>query len=274
MPSKAIEMVEEVVSIPVDGADVSLVATVFRPDGPGPFPSVIVSHGEPSNASARGRYGYWRQPHLTEALVARGFAVVVPVRRGFGVTGGKYVGGYGGCSSSQPRFYEGSMRAAEDILASMRYASKLPYIDGSKMILVGQSAGGIASLAAANTKPNGLIMVANFSGGRGGQPKKTPGYPCHAEALANAIGEYAKNIDVPVLWHYVEDDDYFSPKVARMWFAAFEGNGGKGKLVVQPPFGSRAHNILLERDGIPVWGKVFDDFLLDVGIFNKNRPES
>lgn len=272
--SKSIELLEEEVSIPVDGADVSLVATIFRPEGSGPFPLVIVSHGEPSNASARGRYGYWRQPYLTEALVSRGFAVVVPIRRGFGATGGKYVGGYGGCSTSQPRFYEGSLRAAEDIVASMRYASTLPYADNSKIILVGQSAGGIASIAAASMKPTGLIMVANFSGGRGGQPKKSPGRPCHANAMADAIGEYAKRIDVPVLWHYVEDDDYFSPQIARMWFAAFEENGGKGKLVIQPPFGSQAHNILLERDGVPVWGKVFDDFLLEIGVSKKSSGSS
>lgn len=263
---KTLNVREDIVSIPVTGTDISLAATVFRPNGNGPFPLIVLSHGEPTDASKRVDYGYWRQPYLIDALVSRGFAIVVPVRRGFGATGGKYVGGFGGCSSSQPRFYEGSLRTAEDILAAMQYASGLPFVDKNKIILMGQSAGGIASLAAASTKPNGLVMVANFSGGRGGRPDKTPGVPCHADAMAEAVGMYAKSINVPVLWHYVEDDRFFSPAVARVWFSAFEKNGGTGKLVVQPPFGPRAHTILIEEDGAPIWGKAFDEFLREFDI--------
>ena len=257
---------EQIISVPVRGADVQVAATLYRPQGNGPFPLIILSHGTPSTKAERAGYGYWRKPALIDALTSRGFAVTVPIRRGFGATGGKYVAGYGGCSSNSPDFHGAGLRAAEDIIATLEYMAELPFVDANKVVLMGQSAGGIASLAAASTRPPGIVAVANFSGGRGGRPKSHPGNPCHAEAMAGAIRKYASTVNVPVLWFYAANDSYFTPDTARMWFDAFTESGGQGKLVISPPFADDGHDILLSRYGTDIWRPVLDRFLRDQGL--------
>ena len=60
------------------------VLTTFRPNGPGPFPAVIVSHGRES----RKRAVFGRSRMLAHYWLNRGFAVFAPTRIGHGVSGG------------------------------------------------------------------------------------------------------------------------------------------------------------------------------------------
>jgi len=70
------------------------------------------------------------------------------------------------------------------VLAAYEFARKLPYVDPDRMILAGQSAGGVAALYAAAQQPAGLTAVLAFAAGRGGDPALHPGVPCAAEPLA------------------------------------------------------------------------------------------
>ena len=45
-----------------------------------------------------------------------------------------------------------------DVLAAVRYAQTLPQVDRNRVVLVGQSAGGFASLAAASHAPQGWLQ--------------------------------------------------------------------------------------------------------------------
>ena len=55
-------------------------------------------------------------------------------------------------------------------------ARTLPYVDGDRMILAGQSAGGMVALYTAGTRtPPGLQAVLAFAAGRGGDPDINPG---------------------------------------------------------------------------------------------------
>jgi len=257
---KTIEHRNEEVRIPVSGSETSLATTVFYPQGSGPFPVAIFNHGTPSSKSKRLQMGKWLKAEPINALVDRGFAVMIPMRRGFGATGGRYNGSIRSCKD--PDFYHGSLGAAEDIVAAIKHAKTLPSIDSSRILLVGQSAGGIASLAAASLEPDSVRAVANFSGGRGsGRSSSTPGVPCFPERMAEAIGRYAKGIKAPVLWYYAENDSYFGPRVVRDWFGSFQQNGGRGELVIQPPFGSEGHYVFTNPGGAKHWGPVLDQFL-------------
>jgi hypothetical protein len=64
-----------------------------------------------------------------------------------------------------------------------------------------------------------------------------------------------------VLWHYVENDQYFGPDYTRTWFAAFQQAGGKGEFVMEPPFGSNGHLMFASRDAISIWLPHVHDFL-------------
>ncbi len=251
------------IEIPFSDSGFKLAGTIFRPQGEGPFPLVVLSHGNPSTASKRASYGYWHQPGIVNSLTSRGFVVIVPMRRGFGATGGEFAGSFGNCSD--PDFYTAGLADAEDILAALSFASGISYIDNTRIILMGYSAGGYASIATANLKPEGVLAVANFSGGRGGHHYKSYGVACFPGRMTETIGRYAENIDVPVLWHYAENDVFFPPYIVSQWFQAFKDGGGSGKLVIEPPYKSNGHKLLVD-DAIPVWGKAFDEFLFEFNI--------
>jgi dienelactone hydrolase len=261
---------EQIVQVPmvIDGffgkKEISLTATVFRPSGAGPFPLIVLSHGNPPSAQDRPKIKRFRIIPQIREFVKRGFVVIVPIRRGYGATGGDYAEDYGKCSA--PYYTDSGLEAAKDIIATINFAVKLPSVNPDKILLVGQSAGGFASLAAASLNPPGVIGVVNFSGGRGGRPATNPGDPCEPNSMAMTIEKYAKTTKVPVLWHYAENDRYFGPKYVREWFSDFQKAGAQGRLVMQPPFGKDGHLVFTSKDGIPIWTPEFDNFLKEIGI--------
>jgi dienelactone hydrolase len=263
----ATDLNEQVVHVPliISGTtEATLTATVYRPSGVGPFPIVVLSHGNPVNARDRFNIGRYRKRPQITVFVKRGFAVIVPIRRGFGATGGVFMEEYRSCHA--PDYFFAGQQAARDLIATIEFARTLVFVDRERILLVGQSAGGFASLAASSESPSGLIGVVNFSGGRGGDPATHPGEPCRPDSMAQTIGKFARTIKVPVLWHYAENDLFFGPKHVRAWFHAFEGAGAKGRLVIHPPFGKDGHSLFGSDSGLPIWTAEFDKFLSEIGL--------
>jgi dienelactone hydrolase len=259
---------EEIVHIPITiesfwgKKDTQITATTYRPQGAGPFPLIVLSHGSTKNASERLEIGRYRLIPQIREFIKRGFAVIVPIRRGYGVTGGDFAEDYGSCSN--PGYYEGGQESAKDLVATIKFGSKLSYMRPDQILLVGQSGGGFASLAAASQNPPGVIGVINFAGGRGGRADRNPGEPCRPEKLEDAIKRFAKTIRVPVLWFYAENDEYFSPHHVREWYQAFRDAGATGRLVIVPPFGKNGHKLFPSKGGIPIWTVEFDRFLSEI----------
>jgi len=162
---------EQVVQVPlqVELEPQVLTATTYQPPGEGPFPLVVLSHGSPGDGAVRAMMGRYRRLTQIEEFVKRGFAVIVPMRRGYGATGGRWAERYGGCAA--PDYYRAGLEAQKDLLATIAFAAKLPFVNPHRVVLVGQSAGGIASIAAASASLEGVIGVVNFSGGRGGRTR-------------------------------------------------------------------------------------------------------
>jgi dienelactone hydrolase len=264
----ATDLHETVVQVPMaekglfGTSERDIVATTYSPDGAGPFPLIVLSHGDPPDALDRPKVGRYRKLAQIRVFVQMGYFVIVPIRRGFGDTGGTYAEGSGSCR--HPDYASAGRAAAEDLLATLQFARKLPQVDPSRVILVGQSAGGFASLAAASMNPPGVVAVVNFSGGRGGNPSTHPGQPCGADMMADTIAHFAATTRVPVLWHYVENDQFFSPDVVRTWFDAFRSAGGNGQLVMEPPFGRNGHGMFGVDRAIPIWLPHFQQFVASV----------
>jgi len=258
---------EEIVTIPLSGASAEekafpLTGTLYQPPGEGRFPVVILSHGSPFYPRDRDKMGRYRLIPQITALVSRGFAVLVPMRRGYGASPGNFVEGSGSCDL--PRYEKSGAESARDVRSAIEFVGTRRSLDGSKIVLMGQSAGGFASLAAASQAPRGLVAVVNLSGGRGGNGKD--GMPCRPEVMADVIAQYARTTAVPVLWHYVENDKYFGPDAVRRWFEAFESAGGRGRLVFQPPYGGDGHLLFYAPAAVPIWSFAMDDFFRDFGL--------
>ncbi len=144
-----------------------------------------------------------------EQFVRWGFVVVVPTRRGYGGTGGKYAEGSGNCDNSD--FYGSGMESAKDINAALRYTAALPQVDPKQIVLLGQSAGGWGVLATVTHPDVPLKAVINFAGGRGGHRDMLPNNNCSPDRLVRAVGDYGAEAKFPVLWIYTENDSYFAP---------------------------------------------------------------
>ena len=240
-------------------SDYSIEVTVLRPKGLGPFGVVVLNHGVGATREARMLES--PEPFLRSAaaFAERGYAVVMPRRRGFGATGGDYAESPGSCGN--PNFRHGEREAAEDVLAAYAFAQKLPYVDPGRMILAGQSAGGVVSLYAASKSPPGLQAVIAFAAGRGADAAGKPGVPCAAAALGALFAEMGKSIKVPALLYYAENDLYFGPATARMWYGRLREGASNAELVVQPAFESNGHFVFTDPDGERSWLPAVEDFL-------------
>ena len=90
-----------------------LETTVFQPNGPGPFPLIIINHGkDPGRPNLQPRDRFY---HMASAFVKRGYAVMVPMRQGFANSTGRYRDF--GCDMTANGYAQ-----AEDIAATLAYA--------------------------------------------------------------------------------------------------------------------------------------------------------
>ena len=254
---------ESVTVIPVNvkdmfGRDVTgeVVITQFKPDGDGPFPILILNHGRSAtNRAAPPRFRYTQQARY---FVKRGFAVFAPTRIGYGEKGTSFDPEESG-NCNNKNYGPMAEAAGKEILAVLDYAKKQSYVDASRVLLVGQSVGGYSTVATAAKKPEGLIAAINFAGGSGGNPAERPGEPCQPYKLEKMYAEFGANTQVPMLWIYTENDQYFSPKYSQAWHAAFVKAGGKAEFKLLPAFGKDGHSLFTA--GSEIWEPVVGKFL-------------
>jgi dienelactone hydrolase len=238
----------------------TIAATILRPDGQGPFGAVILNHGVSASARERARESSDLLINAASVFARRGYVVVMPLRRGFGATGGDMAEDPGSCSN--PDYMSAEARAADDVMAAYDYARALPYVDGNRMILAGQSAGGMVSVFTAGTRqPQGLQAVLSCAPRRRGDPESTPGVPCAVEPVARVLETVGRSVRVPVLFHYSENDLFFSPKISRGWYERFNANGAKADYVLQPAFGKDGHYLFGDTLGVRYWLPTVETFL-------------
>jgi dienelactone hydrolase len=178
----------------------------------------------------------------------------VPIRRGYAGQG-RWAENYGGCERAN--YYDAGLAGARDIEAAIAAVSKQPRIDRKRIVLMGWSAGGWASLAAA-TK-GGILGVVNFAAGRG---SKGPDEVCEPEHLVEAARRYGKASRVPELWIYSLNDRFFGPDIAHRMYDAFVAAGAKAEFVAAPAFGDDGHRYFT---AIPAWRGRVDKFLRSIG---------
>ncbi|MBY0319055.1 MAG: prolyl oligopeptidase family serine peptidase [Reyranella sp.] len=251
---------EQVIRIPTVGG-VSMLATVMRPPGEQRRPLAIINHGSPASAGQRPEMDLPRYEPLSSWFVERGYVVVLPLRRGYGDTGGKWVESYGDCD--EPDYYTAGLHGAEDIQATLDVMRKQRYALPDRSIVIGHSAGGWATLALSSRNPPGVAGMINFAGGRGGRQQLGDGRigNCKAGELVKAAGRYGETAHVPVLWIYAANDTFFSPNLARRMFDAYNKAGGHGTYRPLGAFDGNGHTFVGDEDGVEFWEKPVSRFL-------------
>lgn len=251
---------EQVVRIPAgDGS--SMVATVMRPAGDDRKPVVVINHGSPADGSRRAAMALPRYDALSTWFLARGYVVVLPLRRGYGETGGTWAEAYGSCRS--PDYYAAGLQGAADIKAALDYMRLQYYVAAERSLVVGESAGGWAALALSSLNPPGVSGIVDFAGGRGGRQKLPGGGVgnCAPDALVIAAGRYGSTARVPTLWVYAANDSFFEPNLARRMFDSYVGAGGRGTYRPLGAFGKDGHRLAASDGGVAVWQGPVSEFL-------------
>jgi dienelactone hydrolase len=238
-----------------------MIVTHFRPSGQGPFPAVIYSHGRrPYHRAWPARY---REAELASFWVQRGFAFFYATRLGYGATGLEPdVESAGGVCKYAP----GVDAVVTQLGGVVRYAQSLSFVDQNRILLVGNSTGGLATIAATGRPPRGVVAAVNFSGGAGGGI--TPGRPCNEPEIRRLITNAGRSARTPMLWLYAANDSLWGPQFPREWHAAYVKSGGRAHLHIFPSVGSDGHNL---KDHIEVWAPVVTDYLPKLGFMVRNR---
>src|SRR5262249_60077040 len=100
------------------------------------------------------------------------------------------------------------LETARDIWAVIDFMSKQPFVDGSRVIVVGHSAGGFGSLALASLNPPGVVAVINFAGGRG---SIGTGKGCAPQRGRPAVYGFGLPSQNPALLLHSKNAGYFVP---------------------------------------------------------------
>lgn len=235
-----------------DAPQIELETTLYKPVGEGPFPLVLLNHGKSKgNPKLQLRY---RPQSAIAYFLQRGYVVMMPMRQGFANSGGKF--SYSKCEPGA-----NGLDQAQDIKTALDYASSQPYIDKNNILLVGQSHGGLSTLAAGTLNYPGVKGLINFAGGL-----REISCSTWENTLVKAATVYGKSVKVPSLWFYGDNDSYFPPP---LWHAMYEGyrNGGSAtRLVAFGNFGSDAHSLFGSRKGEAIWQPEVSAFLLQAGL--------
>jgi dienelactone hydrolase len=192
-----------------------------------------------------------------------GFAVAVPMRRGYAGSDDDYAEDYGPCDT--PDYPRAARETAKDIAAAVAHFSRNSEVEPGHIVVVGVSGGGIGALAFAATAAPGVSGVINFSGGRGGRDPDGSGRRCAPERLVETAGIFGRSARLPTLWLYSENDTWFPPDLARKMWAAWKASGGGQELVVLPPVEDEGHMLFYGEAGQKLWAEPVTRFLRELG---------
>ncbi|MGL5168933.1 MAG: alpha/beta hydrolase family protein [Afipia sp.] len=215
-------------------------AVLFRPAGKGPFRLAVIAHASTQNRLARAQMPQPEYPALVAALVARGFAVLIPQRLGHGKTGGPYLEDQEGCDNAE---YAMSARTtAEAITTALTFMRAQAFVRKDASVIIGHSAGGWGALALADQSPKSISAIIVFAPGRGGRANDRADNICAPDKLIAAATEFGEAAKIPVTWLVAQNDSYFPPEFSKKMADAFvEAGDDKVDFQVLPAFGNEGH---------------------------------
>lgn len=250
--------------VTVDGETVKLAVITHKPAGNGPFPTLIFHHGSTGSGTDPSLFPKPYDPTaLANWFTARGWAVILPSRRGRGGSEGRYDEGFsinraGGYSCDATLSLPGADRALRDIDAVTPLLLAQPFVDRGRFVVGGQSRGGVLTVAWAGLHPEMPRAAINFVGGWMGEGCSTAGQ------INQTLFKRGAAYGQPMLWLYGDRDRFYSLEHSRSNFAAFQAAGGKGTFNEYiPPAGTNGHYI----NSLPtLWGDKVASYLTERGL--------
>ena len=226
--------------------DLQLRGMLFTPAGKGPFPAIVYAHGnepDPSDLCES----------VSPELTARGYVVWCPHRRGAGLSrdqGENLLRKLTEIERREGVDARSRMALAQlegphlgDMAAAVAYARTLPFVDGRRVFLMGNSFGGVLALLAAERDIN-VAAVANFAGAAMNWERSA----LFRERLLRA----ARNAVVPVFVGQAANDFSTAPTVELG--KALAAANKPHRALVFPAFGlTRGEGHGFGVDGVSSW---------------------
>jgi dienelactone hydrolase len=234
-----------------NSSSVILQTTIFMPPGSGPFPVLVLNHGKsPGDPHLQERARFLS---ISKEFVKRGYAVVIPMRTGFGKSTGVYV-------EEECNMTSNGLIQAQDIENILKYTLRQKWADKNHILVAGQSYGGLAAMAFGTRHFPGVQGLINFAGGL-----RTTGSDCDWQAsLVDAFSTYGSKTAIPSVWFYGANDSYFKPALASRLHDAYVHAGGNAHLIAYGDFKKDAHAMSGSRDGVAIWWPEVEKFLREI----------
>ena len=260
-------------------SDVAMPVHVFKPRQPqagvgasGPWPVVIFSHGRAGNLAGRAAlkspvHSYFEMVRYWQG---KGYAVVAAIRPGYGENTAHDPEDHGarwrGNMCTGPVNYGKTAGAAAYAIRTVRdWVVTQGWANKDRMLLVGQSVGGLATVAACAQNWPGVIGCVNFVGGAGGNPEDSPGKSCLADQLGEELASHGKSTTVPSMWLYSANDKFWGEQAPKDWYRAYvavakaAGQKAPSEFFAAPAVGDNGHT--LQGSGGKIWMPVLDSWL-------------
>ena len=246
-----------------NGEAISLEIIIFKPHGPGPFPTLMFNHG---STGSDANPAYFKTSYTAISLAfyfnERGWLVAFPQRRGRGRSDGVYDEGLEpngpGYSCNPEISLRGLERALQDLDSAVKYLKSRPDVDSKLMLIGGQSRGGILSIAYAGTRPEHFNAAINFVGGWIGERCS------EIEEINTVTFKRGAGFNKPTLWLYGENDSCNSLTHSRKNFDVFIAAGGKGSFLTYSLGTAKDGHQLIYKPNL--WREAVDSFIKNLKI--------
>lgn len=237
--------------------EVKLEGMLYRPPAPGRLPVLVFNHGSTGGGRVAPTSTEWfRYPEVARFFVNRGWAVLIPMRRGRGASGGEYLERY---DCDRAVLAAGVDRAVADLDAVLAFVSSQPWADMDRFLLGGMSRGGLLSVLYPSQRRTKARAVINFAGGWTVERcDRTTRFNADTFAEAGRAGK------LPMLWLYSENDRNYGPGAVQSYHRAFIQGGGTAELRLFPPIGHDGHILL--PGAVTVWQTAVQEFLARIGV--------
>lgn len=216
-----------------------------------PVPLAIINHGSDTGRDLLKSFSYY---DMARWLNESGYAVLVLMRRGRGLSEGEYGEDFYNTdrNGNVIDMAQGLREAVEDLDSAMAFGRTLPMVDKGPVLLIGQSRGGLLAVHYAGLKPDQVRGVINFAGGWVAGRTAPLNTPVFSQA-----GRMS-GIRVREIWFYAEKDSFYPEEHIRENFNAFRTAGGNVRFEFFRGISGNGHRLIQFPN---IWRKAADDYL-------------
>lgn len=232
----------------------TLRGVIYRPTGNGPFPVILFNHGS-------GKSYTKELAAVGPAYASHGFAFFAPSRRGqwlSAATGHYVIDSLDAIEKSQGMDARNKLLVTlmkgeqlDDVRAALKYITTKSYVQKDRVVVAGNSYGGIVTMYAA-AYLDGLWAAVNFAGAAQSWADSPP--------LQQALTDVAAVSRIPVFFGQAENDYDLTP--SKVLSATMTKNGHPNVMKIFPAFGKttpEGHSF--GYFGGDTWGPVAMDFV-------------